>query len=102
MRSHRAPGERVLAAGAVDAVEYYARPDLTVERWWLGWTEDPPRMRAKLDEALAGSDGAWVIVSRPEDLDPGDRFATLLDARTTPADRWRRPGVRVWHVRGAP
>ncbi len=102
LREHRRPGERVIAAGAVDAVEYYARDVAPVQRWWLGWTEDPARMRSKLDEALSGTPGAWVIVSRPEDLDPEDRFAKLLDERTPPAERWTRPGVRIWHVRGTP
>lgn len=99
VRAEGRPDETILAAGSVDPVEWYARGVAPVERWWLGWASDSTRMRTKLDEALAQKAGAWVILSRAEDLDPGDRFATMLDRRFPHARRWTRPGVRIWHIR---
>jgi hypothetical protein len=99
VRAGVGPGERVIAAGAVDAVEYYARGVAPVERWWLGWAADDARMERRFDEALARTAGAWVVLSRGEDLDPEGRFATMLDRRFPRAGRWTVPGVRVWHIR---
>ena len=48
---------------------------------------------------MAGASGAWVILSRSEDLDPADRFARRLDSRYPDAERWALEGVRVWHIR---
>lgn len=99
VRAEGRPDETILAAGSVDPVEWYARGVAPVERWWLGWASDSTRLRQKLDEALAQKAGAWVILSRAEDLDPEDRFATMLDLRFPHARRWTRPGVRIWHIR---
>jgi len=98
VRAGFAPGERVLAVGAPEPVEWYGR-GLPVSRWWLGFAADPERMAARMRDSLAVAPGTWVIASRTEDLDPEDRLARWLDARVRPEERWRAGGVSVWHWR---
>jgi mannosyltransferase len=93
------PDEKVLVAGAQEPMFYYYPGPLPVERFWLGHAADPSRLAQKLDRALAGSRGVWVVVSRPEDLDPRNAFARLLETRYPDAERFSPEGVRVWHLR---
>jgi len=58
----------------------------------------PDRLTAHLQAALAGARGAWVVLSRPEDLDPRDLFARTLDVRYPDAERFHFEGVRIWHL----
>jgi hypothetical protein len=95
---HARPGEQVLAVGADDPMFYYYRGPLSVERLWLGFAADPQRLELKLNEKLAAARGTWVVLSRPEDLDPDDRFARLMDSRVPPGGRFTRTGIRIWHV----
>jgi len=97
VRAGFSPGEQVMAAGAEEPVEFYAR-GMRVEPFWLGFTTRPGRLEQKLQETFARAHGTWVVLSRAEDLDPEDRFASRLDASVPPSGRWSRPGVRVWHV----
>jgi hypothetical protein len=91
------PDEQVLAVGAQEPVEFYAR-SLRVRRWWLGHVARPARMDSTFEEALSRARGSWVVLSRAEDLDPGGAFARMLAARYPHAGTWSRPGVRVWHI----
>lgn len=90
-------GERVLAVGAPEPVEWYGR-GLPVARYWLGFAANPARMERTLRDSLAVTPGAWVVASRTEDLDPAGQCAAWLDVQVPPAGRWSGPGVRVWHV----
>lgn len=101
IRARALPGEQVLAVGADEPVFYYYRGPLPVARFWLGFAADPARLATKLDEALARASATWIVVSRPEDLDPAGNLARSLDARTDAAARWEFTGVRVWRL-GAP
>jgi 4-amino-4-deoxy-L-arabinose transferase-like glycosyltransferase len=92
------PGEKVLAVGAEEPIYYYYRGPLSVDRLWLGYVARPRRLEEELGARLAGANGAWVVLSRPEDLDPGGVFARTLEARAVGAEEFRFPGVRVWHV----
>src|SRR5262249_46928048 len=92
------PGERVIAIGAPQPVEWYGR-GMPVVRWWLGFASDPDRMARTLTDTLMVTPGAWVVGSRMEDLDPEDRCARWLDERVQPSQRWAARGVRVWHWR---
>ena len=92
------PGERVLAVGAPEPVEWYGR-GLPVSRWWLGFAAVPERMASRLEDSLAVAPGTWIVCSRPEDLDPEGRFARWLDERVAPEERMSTSGVRVWHWR---
>jgi 4-amino-4-deoxy-L-arabinose transferase-like glycosyltransferase len=92
------PGERVLAVGAPEPVEWYGR-GLPVARWWLGFAADPGRMVTSLEDSLAVAPGSWIVASRTEDLDPEGRFARWLDARVPVESRSEAAGVRVWHWR---
>lgn len=92
------PGERVLATGCEEPVDFYGR-GLRVVDWWLGFSADPVRMRLRFDEATAGAGGTWVVLSRSEDLDPQDHFARWLSSRYPGAERLAFSGVRVWHVK---
>ena len=56
----------------------------------------------ELDAKLAAARGSWVVLSRPEDLDPAGVFARLMDARVPAEGRAARAGVRIWHVVSAP
>jgi mannosyltransferase len=92
------PGEKVLAVGAEEPIYYYYRGPLPVDRLWLGFVADPRRLGEELDGKLAGARGTWVVLSRPEDLDPGSVFVRTLEARHPGVEQRRFEGVRVWHV----
>jgi 4-amino-4-deoxy-L-arabinose transferase-like glycosyltransferase len=98
VRAGFVPGERVLAVGAPEPVEWYGR-GLPVSRWWLGFAAVPERMASRLEDSLAVAPGTWIVCSRPEDDDPEGRFARWLDERVAPGDRWSASGVKVWHWR---
>ena len=93
------PGEKVLAVGAEEPIYYYYRGPLSVDRLWLGFARQPRRLAEELDGKLAGARGTWIVLSRPEDLDPGGAFVRTLEARHPGAERFGFTGVRVWHVR---
>ena len=97
IRAAVAPGEQLLGVGSPGPVEFYGR-GLRVERWWLGFAATPGKMRQRFDAALSRATGTWVVLSRAEDLDPGDRFALWLQSRYPHAGRWTYTGVRVWHI----
>jgi hypothetical protein len=98
VRAEIRPGERIVAVGAPEPVEWYGR-GLPVVRWWLGYAGDPDRMARTLTDTLMATPGAFVVGSRMEDLDPEDRAARWLDQRVQPSQRWAARGVRVWHWR---
>ena len=98
VRAEFRPGERLIAVGAPEPVEWYGR-GMPVVRWWLGFAGDPDRMARTLTDSLMVTPGAWVVGSRMEDLDPEDRCAHWLDQRVQPSQRWAARGVRVWHWR---
>jgi 4-amino-4-deoxy-L-arabinose transferase-like glycosyltransferase len=94
------PGERVLAVNTMDLMLYYYRGAAPLDTFWIGFAPDSIKLAHQFDLALAGAPSAWVVLTRPEDLDPEGRFARLVDRRTAPADRMRFEGVQVWHVPG--
>ena len=99
VRSGLTPGERVIAVGAPEPVEWYGR-GLPLRRFWLGYTSDDVRFaRAWRDSVGEVPPGLWVVTSRTEDLDPTGSFARRLDRVTTVADRDTFAGVSVWHLR---
>ncbi|MCC6349766.1 MAG: glycosyltransferase family 39 protein [Candidatus Eisenbacteria bacterium] len=95
-----APGEQVLAVGAMEPVDFYGR-GLPVRHLWLGFAADSTRLEQELARALSGVRGTWVVLSRSEDLDPAGRFAKRMD-EIAPGARSGYPGVRVWHVSRPP
>jgi 4-amino-4-deoxy-L-arabinose transferase-like glycosyltransferase len=97
VRAGIGPGEQVLAMGSEDPVQFYGR-GLHVDRVWLGHVSQSGVMPVKFAAALSRANGSWVVLSRAEDLDPGDRFARWLEQTYPQAGRWSRPGVRVWHI----
>jgi len=98
--SRAVPGERIVAANTTPLLFYYYRGPVPVVPYWLGWAHDPALRARHLDEALAGASGAWVVLSRAEDLDPTGLFARDLDQRFPGAERFQFNGVQVWHLRG--
>ena len=98
VRADFVPGERVLAVGAPEPVEWYGR-GLPVARWWLGFAARPERMARTLSDSLVAVRGTWVVLSRPEDQDPEGRCGRWLDARVPGSRRWAANGVQVWHVK---
>jgi len=100
VRASFAPGEQVLAVGAMEPVDFYGR-GLPVEHLWLGFAADSTRMERELDAVLSRASGTWVVLSREEDLDPAGRFSQRLDRIATGAPA-QHPGVRVWHVTRPP
>lgn len=93
------PGERVIAANTESVLSYYYRGPMRVEPFWLGFAGNPARLEAELSESVAGTSGAWVVMSRAEDLDPTGAFARALEARYPGAEAFPFEGVKVWHVR---
>ncbi len=98
LRARGQAGERVLALGAAEPVFYYYRGPLPAATVWLGYAPYPRRMEAKLAAALAGASGAWLVLSRPEELDPGAAFAAWMARRFPGAEPIRLEGVKVWHL----
>jgi 4-amino-4-deoxy-L-arabinose transferase-like glycosyltransferase len=98
LEARGAAGETVIAAGTENGLIHYYHGPLSVNAYWLGFAASPERMDAKLDELIAGSRAAWVVLGRSEDLDPGDVFARRLDRRWPGATRHDRPGIRVWRL----
>ncbi|MFI5370539.1 MAG: glycosyltransferase family 39 protein [Candidatus Eisenbacteria bacterium] len=92
-----AAGERVIAVNTVEMLVYYYRGPLPVEHYWLGFVRDPVVMVDRF-RRLKGAGPAWVLLARPEDLDPEGRFARWMDERYPDAERWRFAGVRLWRV----
>ena len=100
VRERGVPGEILLAVNSEDPMSYYYRGPLPQKPMWLGFAARPQaQLEGKIEQALEGVPGAWVVLSRPEDLDPGDRFARTLEERYPAAERWALNGVRVWHIR---
>lgn len=98
LRAHGSPGEVVVAAGADEPLFHYYAGPLPVVHYWLGWVDDPARLRGKF-AALAGErERAWVVLSRPEALDPQDRFAAWIARAFPGAERREWTGVTVWHL----
>ena len=90
--------ESVIAVNTIDPMLYYYHGPAPLTPFWLGFAADPATLERRLGEALPNRRGAWVVLSRPEDLDPRGRFANLMDARYPDAERFAFEGVRVWHV----
>lgn len=90
-------GERIIAVNTAGMLVYYYRGSLPVEHYWLGFARDPVEMADRF-RRLKGAGPAWVLLARPEDLDPGGRFAHWVDTRYPDAERWRFAGVRLWRV----
>jgi mannosyltransferase len=93
------PGEKVLVVGTEEPVYYYYRGPLSVDRLWLGYVANSRRLEEELEGRLAGARGTWIVLSRPEDLDPTGVFARTVEARHPEAEDFRFAGVRVWHVK---
>ena len=93
------PGERIVAANTEALLFYYYRGPVPIATYWLGWAADSGARSQRLDRLIADAPGAWVVLSRGEDLDPTGAFARYLDERHPEAERFRFEGVRVWHLR---
>jgi len=91
--------EQVIAVNSIDPMLYYYRGSAPLTPFWLGFASDEAMLERRFDDELAGRPGAWVVLSRPEDLDPAGRFAKQMDTRFPDAERFAFEGVRVWHVR---
>lgn len=100
IRAGSQAGERLIVAGADHPVDYYNRGFLPLERLWLGFARDPERLDRELDRAR-GDDGAWIVLSRGEDLDPERRFARRIGERFPAAERFATEGVEVWRIPAA-
>jgi len=98
VRAGFVPGERVIAVGAPEPVEWYGR-GLPVQRFWLGYASSEARCaRAWRDSVGTVPPGVWVVASRTEDLDAPGNLAHWLDRATTTAERGAFNGVHVWHL----
>ena len=91
-------GEKVLAVNTADELFYYYRGPLPIESFWLGYAANPARLDLELQQAMAGANGRWVVLSRSEDQDPAGNFVRRFEARYPDAGRWRLEGIRIWHV----
>jgi 4-amino-4-deoxy-L-arabinose transferase-like glycosyltransferase len=93
-----ARGETVVAVRAIDPLIYYYRGSLPLNALWLGHVRDPARLDRELDRLLDGARGAWIVLSREEDLDPAGIFARRMAERFPDGELHAFAGVRVWHV----
>lgn len=99
LASRAVAGERIVAANTEALLFYYYRGPVPIVTYWLGWAADPVARRERLDRLIADAPGAWVVLSRGEDLDPPGAFARDLDERHPDAERFQFEGVRMWHLR---
>ena len=99
VRERGVAGETLVTVHSDEAMRYYYRGALPQRSVWLGFAGRRERLERELDQALEGARGAWVVLSRHEDLDPGDEFARTLDSRYPDGERFQLTGVRVWHIR---
>jgi mannosyltransferase len=98
LAEHMAAGDSVVVAGGFTPIDYYARR-LPYRVYWLGYARDG-RMAPRFERFVNRSGGAtWVVVSRPEDLDPGGRFEPWLVATYDPQVT-TLSGVRVYRIAG--
>ena len=95
------PGEKVVAVNTIDLMQVYYHGAVPPEHFWLGFAADPAKLEHQFDLAIAGAPSSWVVLSRPEDLDPWGRFSELMDRRTSASERMSFEGVRVWHLTGS-
>jgi 4-amino-4-deoxy-L-arabinose transferase-like glycosyltransferase len=102
VRSRAAADERIISVNTDDLLAYYYRGPLPVRQVWLGYAAVPARLDRALGQAMADAGGAWVVLSRPEDLDPSGAFARRFETLHPDAERFAFEGVRVWHVRFRP
>ena len=99
LASRAVTGERIVAANTEGLLFYYYRGPVPIASYWLGWAADSVARSQRLDRLIADAPGAWVVLSRGEDLDPTGAFARHLDERHPDAEQFRFEGVRVWHLR---
>jgi uncharacterized membrane protein len=96
------PADKLIAAGSGGELSYYWRgrtPEYV--HYWLGFAADSARLRERF-VALAGTDStAYVVVSRPFDLDPERRFERYL-RRERGAEAAEFSGATVYRLAPAP
>lgn len=95
-------GEKVVAVNSVDMLDYYYRGPMPVESFWLGFARDPAKLRSRFTAAVGADSvtGRWIVMSRPEDLDPHGAFVRLMTSEYPAATRHTYEGVTVWHLDG--
>ena len=97
-----APKDRIVAAGNFSPLEYYWRdrePGFHV--YWLGYARGE-KMAPEFDRLLAPQGAVtWLFLSRPHDMDPGDRFERWMVAAYQPDVRIY-PGVRLYRIASRP
>ncbi|MEP7028989.1 MAG: glycosyltransferase family 39 protein [Candidatus Eisenbacteria bacterium] len=101
LASRIAPGDSLVLAGGCSPLDYYRRllPPAAPRGhvYWLGYAADA-RMETRFAPLLNTGGGAtWVVVSRPEDLDPGRRFEPWLVATYHP-EVLSFTGVRIYRI----
>ena len=92
------PGERVLAVNAIDPMLYYYHGAAPLVPFWLGFARDPVRLERRFDRELEEASGTWVVLMRPEDLDPDGQFVRMMERRAGSREL-DFEGARIWHVR---
>jgi len=90
LRAQVAPGDSLVAGGNHSPLDYYWRDHVPGDRaprprvFWLGYAQDA-RLEPHFTPFVNRTGGAtWVVVSRPENEDPGGRFTPWLLARYRP------------------
>ena len=92
------PGQKIVSVNTGELLLYYYRGPLTVEPFWLGLAADPERMAARFEDLARSPNGTWVVLARPEDLDPAGQFVRHLEHRHPGASRHAFNGVTVWRL----
>ena len=100
-----APGDSLVLAGGCSPLAYYRRVlPAAIPRgrvYWLGYARDE-RMAAKFAPFVNPTGGAtWVMVSRPEDLDPERHFEPWL-IRVYGPETQRFTGISLYRIAPRP
>jgi 4-amino-4-deoxy-L-arabinose transferase-like glycosyltransferase len=96
-----APGDSLVLVGGCSPLDYYRRllpaGAPRGRTYWLGYARDD-RMATRFSTFVNHAEGTtWVVVSRPEDLDPERRFEPWLLATYAPEVQ-TRTGVRIYRI----
>jgi len=96
-----APGDSLVLVGGCSPLDYYRRLlPANAPRgrtYWLGYARDD-RMAPRFSTFVNRTGGTtWVLVSRPEDLDPNRRFEPWLVTTYAP-EVLTRTGVRIYRI----
>lgn len=101
IQAREAVGDVVLVPVVTNIFEFYYRGTGEVKDFWDSpHIPDAATARSLIDERVAGANGAWLVLSRSESLDPGHHLEQAFLANGIAGVHREFPGVHLLHVTG--